>query len=198
MRTLKQKKLGVLVGAIFAISILSVASASASQFTASALGTLHGDAIPGKGGIQIFTINAGTITCTTATSEGEIKSTASEEIEVTVDYSSCTALGSLSVDVTPATFRFTASGGANIQNEITITVTGGIFGNCTVKVPLQSVNSVGFSNLGSTAILVTANVSGIKYAGSGGLCGSGTATNGTYTGQSEWIRKGGGSLRFDP
>jgi hypothetical protein len=196
MRTLE--KLGVLAVAVFAICIVGVASASAAQFTVSATGNLEGHALSGSEGNQVFTTTAGTVTCTAAATKGEIKSFAASEQEVTVTYSGCTAFGIVNVDITPATYNFHASGTVDITKEITITVTGGIFGNCTVKVPSgQTVGTVAFSNSGSNNILVNPSVTGIKYTGSGGLCGSGTDTNGTYVGKSEVNRVGGGSIQFD-
>jgi hypothetical protein len=196
MRTLK--KLGVLAVAVFAISVVGVASASAAQFTASAVGNLEGHALSGAEGKQVFTTNAGTVSCIAATTEGEIKSTAATEQEVTVNYGGCTAFGIVNVDISPATYNFHSSGTVDIKKEITITVTGGIFGTCTVKVPSgQTVGTVAFSNSGTNNILVNPSVTGIKYESSGGLCGSGTATNGTYVGKSEVNRVGGGSIQFD-
>ncbi len=191
MRTLK--KFGVLAVAVFALSVVGVASASAAQFTASETGELTGKALES----QTFTVSGGTVVCSTAATTGKIIHTAAEEQEVTVNYSGCKAFSIVSVDITPATYLFHSNGKVDIKEPITITVTGGILGNCTVNVPAQSaLGTVAFETANTNNTKVTPNVSGITYTTSGGLCGSG-GSNGTYKGANEVSRVGGGFLRFD-
>jgi hypothetical protein len=187
MRTLK--KLAVVAVAVFALSVVGVASASAAQFTASATGELTGKATS----TQKFTTGAGTVECTAAATSGKIVSEASPEQEVTVKYSGCKAFGFVSAEISPATYLFTANGEVHIQNTITISVP---LGGCSVTVGPQTVKSVSFANAGTSNITESSNVSGIVSKGSGGLCGGANST-GKYVGNSEISRVGGGTLRFD-
>ncbi|HKO39338.1 MAG TPA: hypothetical protein VJU14_13320 [Solirubrobacterales bacterium] len=182
------KKFGVLL-AVFALSAIGAANASAAQFTASATGTLTGKATA----TQIFTVNGGQVKCSTAATSGTIKSIATGEQTVETKYSGCTAFGFATVHITPAFYNFTAGGEVHIENEITITVTGAA---CTITIKPQPVGTIGYSNNGGK-IKVTPNVIGISYTSSGGLCGT-SGGNGTYTGANEIERVGGGTLTFDP
>jgi hypothetical protein len=191
MRTMK--KFGVLAVAVFALSVIGVANASAAQFTASATGELAGEALE----TQVFTTNGGTVECTTAATTGSIVATASTEQEVTVNYSGCKAFGIANVDISPATYLFTANGEVHIKEAVTITVTKTLLsGECTVTVPAQTVGTVDFATNGNN-IKVTPTVTGIKYTSSGAPCGT-SGENGTYTGPNEVHRVGGGTLSFDP
>jgi hypothetical protein len=184
------KTLGVLAVAVFALSVIGAASASAApKFTASATGTLIGSAKTN----QVFTTNGGTTTCTSAATEGAIVSTSSPEQEVTVTYGGCTAFGFINVKITPATYLFTANGEVHIKNTITIEPIGA---GCTVTVKPQTVKSVAFDNEPTNKITETSTVKAIKYTSTGGLCGS-SGENGTYTGNSILERKGGGSVSWD-
>ena len=185
MRTFK--KLGVLAAAVFALSAIGAANASATQFTASATGSLSGKATAN----QVFSTNGGEIKCTTAATSGTIKSTAYSEQTVEVKYSGCTAFGFATVHISPAQYNFTASGQVHIENTITITVTGG---GCSQTVGPQTVTSVSYATIGSKVTL-TPHTTGITYTSTGGICGS-SGSNGTLTGTSEWERVGGGSLSY--
>ncbi|HKO39333.1 MAG TPA: hypothetical protein VJU14_13295 [Solirubrobacterales bacterium] len=184
----KFKKLGVLI-AVFALSAIGAANASAAQFTASGTGTVSGKATA----TQVFTTNGGQVKCTIAATTGTISSTATAEQTVEVKGSSCTAFGFATVHLTPAQLNFTASGQVHLENTVTITVTGA---GCSQSIAPQTVSSAGFATNGSK-VKVTPNVSGITYTSTGGLCGS-SGANGTLTGTSEVERVGGGSLAFDP
>ena len=184
------KKLGALIAAVSALGAIGAASASAAQFTASATGKLEGHAL----NTQTFTTNGGTVKCTAAKTTGNILSTATAEQEVTVEYSNCTAFGGFKATVSPATYTFTASGEAHIENIITIDVPGAL---CKVTVGGQSVNSVIYDNNSfHTKIIETSAISNIAYSSTGGFCGS-SGTNGTYTGNNEIERVGGGWITYD-
>jgi hypothetical protein len=189
MRNLK--KFGALV-IVLALSAIGAASASAAEFTASATGSITAKALEN----QVFTTNGGTVTCTGLSASGTIESTAATGQHVTVNYSGCTAFGFATVDISAATYTFTADTTVHIYNPITITPT--FFGSsmCTVTVPAQTVGPVHYSNAGSNNIRINPTVTGIKYTSTGGSCGS-SGENGTYTGDSEASRVGGGTLRFD-
>jgi len=185
------KKLGVLV-AILALSAVGAANASAATFTSSATGTLAGKAL----NTQVFTTDSGQVKCSTANTSGSIVSTASAEQHVTVEYKNCTAFGFASVDVSPATYLFTATGVAHLKNTVTINVT---LAGCHQTIePQNSLGTITYTNLAGGKLGVDANVTGIVYYGTGGLCGSSTPkTNGTYTGNNEVERVGGGSISRD-
>jgi hypothetical protein len=184
------KKFSVLAIAVFAISVVGVASASASQFTASANGELSGKALTN----QVFVTNGGTVTCTGAATTGTVVAPSAAKQEVTVKYSGCTAFGFASVEISPATYEFTATGGGvAILNTITIKIP---LAGCSVSVGPQSVGSTSFSNPTTSTIKEVSSVSKIKYTSTGGLCGT-SGENGTYTGNSELSRVGGGTVQYD-
>ena len=188
------KKFGVLALAIFALSAIGVANASAAPtFTASATGSISGKATE----TQEFTINAGTVRCSTATTSGTITSTASTDQHAHVTYSGCTAFaGFVPVHNITATYTFTANGKVHIVGNITITITAPFGATCTVTVPGgQEVGTVTYTNKGSN-LVVTPNVTGITYKTSGGFCGA-EGKNGTYKGANEVSRVGGGSVSWD-
>ena len=183
------KKLAVLV-AVFALSAIGAANASAATFTASATGTLSGKAT----NTQVFTTNAGQVKCTSAATSGSITSTEAATQHVTVNYTGCTAFGFIGVDISAATYLFNAGGTVDIVNPITINVTGA---GCHQTVPAQkALGTVTYTTNGSK-LVVAANVTKITYTATGGLCGSGEATNGTYSGSNEVERVGGGSIGWD-
>lgn len=184
------KKLGILV-AVFALCAIGAANASAAEFTASATGSITGEALE----TQVFTTSGGTVECDTAVTSGTISSTAATSQHVTVEYDSCSAFF-FPVHISPATYNFTANGETHIEKAISITVTGGIFGECTITVPKQSVTSVDFANSGTSNVKVTPTVTGIDYTSTGGICGS-SGSEGTYSGANEVSRAEGGTLRFD-
>ncbi|HKO38803.1 MAG TPA: hypothetical protein VJU14_10585 [Solirubrobacterales bacterium] len=183
------KKFGLFAAAVFALSAIGAANASAAQFTASATGTLSGKATA----TQVFTTNGGQVKCTTAASSGEIKSTASAEQTVEVKYSGCTAFGFVNTHITPAQYNFTASGQAHVENTITITPTGA---GCSITIHPQTDTITKFTSIFPVVIYHTQKHL-IAYTSSGGLCGS-SGNNGTFTGTGEWSRVGGGSLSYDP
>jgi hypothetical protein len=190
MRTLK--KFGVLAVAIFALSAIGVASASAAQFTASATGTAAAKQLEN----QVFTTNGGEVVCTGLTGTGPIKNTTDVEIHMTINYTGCKAFSIATVHISAATYTFTADGTVHVVNPITITPT--IFGvsACTTTVPAQTLTGIGYSNPSSSTVKVTPTVNGITYTTTGGVCGA-SGSNGTYRGAAEASRVGGGTIQFD-
>ncbi|MGA9566771.1 MAG: hypothetical protein WBS19_14700, partial [Candidatus Korobacteraceae bacterium] len=70
-----------------------------------------------------------------------------------------------------------------------------ILGNCSILVDPQSLKAVTYENK-SGKIVEKTNVSGISYTTSGSsVCGS-SGTNGTYIGNNEIEREGGGTLEW--
>jgi len=188
------KKLGAIV-AVLALSAIGAANASAAQFTASATGSITGKALE----TQEFTINAGTVRCSTADISGTLASVAFDEVHAHVTYKNCTAFsGFVPVHNITATYPFTADGKIRIIHSITITVTAPFGATCHITFPSQTVGTVDrANNAGGTGVVMTPTVSGISYTTSGGFCGAG-GSNGTYKGKTEITRVGGGFIKFDP
>jgi hypothetical protein len=199
MRNLKKSV--ALAVAVLALSAIAASSASAAeaQFTYSATGTLVGSAE----NHQTFTTNGGTVTCSNAATTGTIAKILFTQQHVTVKYGGpCTAFGFATVDISDATYLFTAKTGENVHVLNTISITPTFFGAsmCTVSVGPQTLSTVDYANVGTTKVTVNATVAGIKYTttGGGGSCGSvGTFSNGTYTGSSIIERSGGGTVQYD-
>jgi hypothetical protein len=174
---------------VLALSAIGATSASASGFTFSATGSLVGKAL----NAQVWKFNGGTVECNTAATTGTVNSTSTGEQLATVNYGSCTAFSLNVVEFSAVEYRLTASGQLDILNTFTIKVLG-----CTVTVGPQQRSAVSFENNSSTGkIIEKANLSAITYTTNGGVCGS-SGSNGTYTGNDEIEREGGGNVAFDP
>jgi hypothetical protein len=177
MRSLK--KLAVIAAAVFALSAAAAASATAAQFTAEESGPIHGDALTN----QVFVTDGGGLICETATTTGNVTALAATSQEVTVHYEDCIWLGFVGIEISPATYEFTAEGMDNdvhILSPITINIP---LAGCHVTIPAQTVGTVTFENDGGN-LIERSSVSGIHYIGSGGLCGGAGVekTNGTFEG----------------
>jgi hypothetical protein len=175
----KFKALGLVLAAVFAFSAVSVASASAAEFhSAAAPTTLTGN----QATSHVFTTNAGTVTCKTATFTGTQSVVTSSTTTLAPTYSNCTAFGFLGVpiDSNGCSYVFSATGSTQIQcpagKSIEVTVPF-----CTTSVGPQTIASgMTFETVGTTpnrTILAKTNISGIHY----NECGT-ERTNGTYTG----------------
>lgn len=197
MRTLK--KFGVLMVAVFALSVVGVASASAAEFTASsAPAELEGT----QTSSQVFTTAASgkeKVTCTKAHTTGTVASKGAASQEVTVAYTGCTAegvplFGTAPAKITTAKYNLLAGGGVEIKNTLTISVEAPLF-PCTITVAPQSLTNVTYDAKNSeTELEETSAVTGI-HSTSTGACPSGTT--GTYTGNNLVHLVGGGFLRWD-
>jgi hypothetical protein len=195
MRTLK--KFAALAVAVFAVSVVGVASASAAEFTASAKGELVGaQTTP-----QEFTASGSflPVVCTKASTTGKVESTGALNQKVKVVYSECTVniLGSHAVNPITAEYNLLASGTVEILNNIKIEVP--LLGCTTTVTAGQTVGTVTYGTSG-TGILEASNVSGI-HSTSSGLCPNGTT--GTYKGSNlvhrinPETKKEEGTLSFD-
>ncbi|HEU4737640.1 MAG TPA: hypothetical protein VFS54_01020 [Solirubrobacterales bacterium] len=172
------RKLGVLV-AVFALCAIGAANASAAEFTATTEGALTVEANAN----QVFKIHGGAdeVVCTTVGVTGKaVKSGPAQH--ATVHYSGCTGPFGSPVDISPATYNFTAGGSVHIVEAITLKVTT-FLGTCHITVPAQSVGSVAYSN-NAGKVKITPNVSKITYHSSGFPCGA-SGADGTYTGFTE-------------
>ena len=172
--------------ATLAVSITSVASASAHEFVASKTGKTKSSAKTE----QVFNTGSGEVKCKKLSGKGEVTALKTTTHKESVTYSECTAFGFVKVKITTAKYEFNANGSVKLENEITITPEGA---GCTVKVPAQTLESVSYSNE-SGKIDTESHVKGIKSKGSGGICGGENST-GTYSGTAVTELEGG-TLEF--
>jgi hypothetical protein len=169
--------LGVAMVAAFAVVAVDAISVSASgdEFVASKAGK-----IKSKGGTQKFKTSAGTIECTevTGSSEvvsGELKSVTHKEV---LTFVNCTGFGS-SVTVTAAHLELNANGSAKLEKRVTLAPEGV---GCDVIIEPQTLENFGYSNAAGGKVNVEPSVTKIHSKGTGGACGSGENTEGTYSG----------------
>jgi hypothetical protein len=199
IRNLKVLRLAAL--AVCALSAFSAASASAAEFHSSVEHTiLDGTQI----GNDVFTTNAGTVSCADARYDGTITAKTTKTITgVTPTYSECTAFGftSVPIDHNECTYDYHTTAvapPAPAANYISITCpTGKVIEvtepNCTVTVGPQNLAGVAYTTEGKSPkrdVKVTVNIVGITYTQDGrGFfpCTAGTFTNGTYKGESTVI-----------
>lgn len=167
--------LGPALVAALAFCLVGVASASAHEFVASKKGKTKANGT----NTQVFTTPTGAVECTTLTATGTVKKTKSKTEASTVKYSGCKAFG-LAATVSTAKYVFSAEGSVKISNTITVSVPAG---KCSVKVgPAgnSKLKTISYVNK-SGKVEVQANVKGITFTTTGGLCGSGGKTA-TYKG----------------
>jgi hypothetical protein len=189
----KVKALSLAFVAVIAMSALSASAASAEFFHSEASHTLlDGSQL----GTDVFTTNAGTVSCEEATYSGTQSAATVKSITVFPKYSKCTAFGfvSATIDV-PAgcgyTFTPTEPNRIHIVGCNTTPITVTAF-NCWVTVKDQTpAGTVHYHTGGSGTthdITVTVNLTGITYTQhnkSFPFCGGGAGTfnNGKYTGE---------------
>jgi len=185
------KALGLALVAVFAMSAVAVASASAfTQFHGSPVGgTIEGKALEN----QVFKVNAGETICKKLTTpESKVTAEKAETQAVNVKYEECTSLG-FKTTISTAHYLFNAkTGKVKIEAPgVTIKVEPGI-GNCEIKVPAQEVGTVTYANNGKNLKITPNPVEAITYTTTGGTCGAG-GSNGTYKGAAEaTVNKGEG------
>ncbi len=193
------KMLGLAAVAAMAVMALTgVASASATQFKAetypvtvkshAAVNIVEGKEVTSN---QVFKTNAGTVSCEAAAGSGSANA-ASEWMKIKVSYSKCTAFGFIGATINMGTceYEFHTNGTVDIVPsgcKVTITVSGS---SCVVEVPSQTgLKTVSYENKGTgttRTIREKTNVTGITYT-QNAFCsgGSGTFSNGEYTGENE-------------
>jgi hypothetical protein len=201
----KLKSLGLALIAVFALGAVSVASASAGTFTATAGATISGEQVSGTITAKTvakheFTTAAGTVKCTTATFTGTAAAAESATQELAPTYKECTLAGSVpvTIDVNSCKYVFHAgtAGAATVDvrcpsSPITVTVPGS---TCEITIGgavggvNQGLGGITLDNSGtSTAmdILATIDVTGIHYIVHGSCPNvppPGTYTDGSYRG----------------
>jgi hypothetical protein len=186
------KSILITCAAVFSLAVVGTAGALAATFTYSETGELTGVQTTS----QVFTVGgANKVTCKTAHMHGVVASTDFTQQEYTVAYSECSAtffgFPAGTVDISPATYNFTANGEVHVLEPISIKATGL---GCETIIGKQTLKSVTYGNEAGGKLLITSGVTGIASTSPNG-CPSGTA--GTYTGSSIAERVGGGSIAWD-
>jgi hypothetical protein len=198
---LRMRVIGLAFVAVFALSAVSMSSASAfTTFKAKPTGGKFPAKIIGTGGVQEFASGSATITCEKALASGEAKAESETVTLQLVHYEgNCKAKeGILSSAVTEpilADYLIHASGLVDIDEPIVIHVT---LGGCTITVLKQAgLHELTFdNNAAKTEITALANpVKEVLSEGSGGICGTaGVVKKGTYKGTVTSKLEAGGEL----
>lgn len=199
------KTLGLSLVAVLALGAMTATGASAAEFHAEEAGVIVSGS---KTNNHVFNTGGGTVTCSTATFSGTATNATDDELTINPHYTGCTAfsIANTHVKMNGCDYLFTveassSSGPVHVQCpgsaqiEVTPTVFG--FSACTVKIPGQTPTGGGvtYTNLNSESeVEVDANVTGIHYTSSGGLCGS-SGTNATYTGKAKVAGSVGGEAK---
>jgi hypothetical protein len=131
---------------------------------------------------QVFKTGGGlTVECTTD-AVSSANSSAGNQLTLLADvsYSGCTATAlKLGATVTTAKYLLSADETANLRNTVVINIP---VANCHITVKAQNtLKTIKYKNTGKD-LVVEPNVSGILSEGSGGECGTGDTSKGTYTG----------------
>jgi hypothetical protein len=189
----KFKALGLVLGVVFALSAVGVASASAAEFHSS----IENNPLTGtQKTSHVFTTSAGTVTCTTAKFTGTQAAKNSATTKLAPTYEGCTAFGFISVPIATngCEYNFNANGSTAVEcpagKSIEVKVPF-----CTTSIGSQTFSSgMSFETVGTTpnrSILATTNISGISY----NECGT-VRTNGTYKGTTTVTGKSGSEIWF--
>jgi hypothetical protein len=186
----KLKALGLALAAVMAMAAFA-SSAYAAEFHSEATHTeIKGE----QEETDVFTTNAGTVKCTTATYVGTTSAATTSEITVTPTYSNCTAFGFVNTPIDTNNCHYTFTSNPTVPPVLhilcpTAPITVTAF-NCWVTVGSQTVNSgIEYTNKGAGTtrdVTVDVNISGLTYtqhSKSFPGCTNGTFTNGTYVGK---------------
>jgi hypothetical protein len=130
--------------------------------------------------------------CESTSFEGSQATKTAASITVTSFYSQCAAFSQFGKSQVTISFngcdhRLFANGEYQIEcpagKSIELAMPG-----CVLKIPAQTLAGLGYANNGKH-IDVTWNVSGLSYSHSGFLCGTGSGTDGTYSGTATAVGK---------
>lgn len=172
--------MGIALVAMLAISGV----ASGHDFKSSVAGNLK----VVKNTNQVF--NTGASSAVTCTKDSIVKGAAASGIQLSVlaeiEYTGCTVIGPFGLKfeatVSLAQYLFSADNElVRLENTIVVRVP---IAECNITVKPQDLKAVKYKNT-NKHVVVEANVSGITSVASGGECGTGTNTTGTYTGNTE-------------
>ncbi len=174
-----------------ALLAVGVSVASAAEFHVSSTpATVSGVQTTGN----VFTTDAGTVTCKTAAYSGTMSVLTSSRLGMAPSYNECTAFGFINVPIheNGCTYEFWANGTSEVicpagkAMEITAPF-------CTVTIGTQHIvgSNTMHPNLSKTDIIVTFNWVGVDY----NECGT-SKTNGSFTGGATVTKSGTGSIWF--
>ena len=175
--------------AILAVG-LTAAVASAHEFESS----VNGNLFPDGNSTQTFKTGSGpAVECGKVDiEEGKATTGTQNSILVGIGYLNCkvkVSIFSFEATVSLAKYKFLASGLAHLENLVLISVP---VAGCSIDVPAQNnLEHVAYLNVPTNGVTIDALVSGIDSIGSGGECGTGLSSNGTYTGSTETLVAGG-------
>jgi hypothetical protein len=156
-----------------ALVLIPATAATAHEFTASAT-----TATKISGGRETFTVNAGTVGCEKSTGTGSATAgTNIQTLVVNLTFTECEAFGDAAKISTPVVLLLMANEYADLLENAVLTVpvakcsilvTGSAVGSGTTN---KSLKTIKFTTA-AKGIEVTANVKGITYESSGGICGT--------------------------
>jgi hypothetical protein len=199
------KILGLLTMAVFAMTAMAASAAQAAGTFAWDSGTTTLTA--SAAGTQKFTTTAGTVECNEISGHATVSGTSATTLTATsIVYknngaASCplASFGNATINMNGCDYLFHAGETEEGSTDSTVGTVDIVcpkgaaievtapFGACTIKIAGQTgLSSVTFlANTGATPKDVDINpaVEKISYTHSGFACGSGSGTNGTYTGQ---------------
>ena len=157
--------------AVFALTAVGVAQASAHEFNASVEGTLEGKA----SSVQEFLFSSGGTKslCKTAAISGKVVKGSQKTVKETVKYGECNYFG-FSMKVTPAEYEFSAEGTVSVLKKVTFEMP--LLGCAVTLEPGTGLNSVSYKNLSAGKLESKLVLTGLKFTGSGGSCGTGPST----------------------
>jgi hypothetical protein len=183
---------GLAILAALALGVVGVASASAHEFIAKPVkGKVEGV----QKGNQVFTLNAGKITCTKLTATGEVMAEISKQTKENFKYSGCLAFG-FEAKVSEVKFEFNAEGTVKLENTVTIEVPSAGCHVTLAPAGNEALSTITYANKGATELEVSAAAKNIHYEASGGTCGAKSKeTNGEYNGKSV-VKVKEGSIQF--
>jgi hypothetical protein len=149
--------------------------------------------LQGKGnGNQVFSTTAGTVECEESSIGGKATATEPKTQIFTIKYGKCKGFGS-PITISEAEYELTAKGAASVVNK-SITMTDSE-AKCTVTIPSgsgnKSLRGVKYTNTEAGRIIAAANIGGLHYEPSGGVCGENKLeSGGTYKGEVEIEQEG--------
>jgi hypothetical protein len=188
----KVKALGLVLGVVFALSAVGVASASAAEFHSS----VGNNSITGtQKTSHVLTTTAGTVTCTTSKFTGTQGPLSSSTMKLAPTYEQCPMFGFIDIPIVTngCEYNFNANGSTQVEcpagKAIELKVPF-----CTTSIGPQTFSSgMSFETVGTTpnrSILARTNISGITYD----ECGT-VRANGTYKGTTT-VTGGSGEIWF--
>jgi hypothetical protein len=167
--------LGVALVASFSLVAVDAISVSASgdEFVASKAGKVKSK----QSGSQRFKTSAGTIECTEVTGSSEVSELKSVTHKEVLTFGGCGGFGG-NIAISAAYLELNANGSAKLEKRVTIKPEGD---GCDVLIEPQSLEGISYVN-SSGKVTVELNMTKIHSKGTGGLCGSGENTEGSYSG----------------